>query len=1107
MDRLLSASRLNKHLGCPHQTALWLAGVKPEPIEDPTLELVRKKGFEHEALVLAGLEADLGGAVKINDKAPLAEKVASTLAAIQSNAPLIYQAAFADDSWMGLPDYLLRRDGEPIRYEPEDAKLAHKPKVEHVLQLALYAELIEKLVGDGVGEGVLRVASGDPVTFDLREFRFILRRLMGEFEAFAQTKDHVTRAVPCKACRLCDYRGRCNAEWRAADSVFFVAGVSFAQVLKLEVAGVTTLTQLANAPPEKVTGMEDKTVAKLSAQAKLQLRARDTGQIPVETILPLEPGRGFHHLPSPDAGDLYFDMEGDPFFGDGLEYLFGVWGPIAGQEPNFRGLWAHGEAEEKAAFEQLIDMFAEHLERNPNAHIYHYARYEPNALKRLAMRYATRELVLDDMLRERRFVDLLVVVRQGIRAGVESYSLKELEKIYGQVRAGDVTTAADSIVEYERWRDTGEPSILTSIESYNKDDCISTARMHAWLEGLRPAGADYQIIGETAVPKPEKIAERKALEVRKQEAAADVRASGVGDERIRELIAELIWFHQRALKPGYWAMFERQSWTDEDLIEDAESVGLVIRDPSVAPVPDKKSFLTTFRFPPQDTKLRIAETPRIAATLAYAGTIKALDPEAGVLVLRRGPGAQYPPVFSLIPSPLSRPEPPEAVLAFAERFGAASLDDDQALMEFLARAKPRLMGRREGEAIAAKDADLVKETIRAANDLDESYLFVQGPPGTGKTYTISEVVIDLLRKGHRVGVASNSHKAINKALEEVEARAKEQSFSFSGVKKARDDVPDTYFDGANIQTVTDAKAVQPHHALVGGTAYFFSRADQLGGYDYLIVDEAGQVSLGHLVAMAGAARNLILVGDQMQLAQPIQGVHPGETGMSCLDYLLSGAATVAPEYGILLNESRRMHPDICTFISEAIYEKRLRPHPSTEDRYLVPSADAHPAIRPSGISFLRTNHEGCLQSSPEEADAIAGLVESLTKQSISINGVVRPFAHTDILVVAPYNMQVNLLRQALPPNVRVGTVDKFQGQEAPVVILSMTTSRGSEAPRGTAFLFNKNRFNVAVSRAQCLAIIVHSDQLLDGAANQIEDLERLNLFAHAEARAVAISGP
>lgn len=1104
MDRLLSASRLNKHLGCAHQSALWLAGVEPEPLEDPTLKLVRDKGFEHEAKVLAVLEVELGAAVAIEDKAPIEERVAATLAAIASKAPLIYQGAFADERWMGLPDYLLRRDD--ARYEPEDAKLAHKPKVEHVLQLALYGELIEKLVGDHVRNGVLRGAGGDPVTFDLREFRFILRRLMGEFEVFAQAEDHATRAVPCKACRLCDYRSRCEGEWRAADSVFFVAGVSFAQVLKLEAAGVTTLAQLATAAPEKVAGMENKTVAKLAAQARLQLEARGSGKIPVET-LPLETGRGFHLLPTPDAGDLYFDMEGDPFFGDGLEYLFGLWGPIDAQEASFRPLWAHDEAAEKVAFQQLIDMLAAHFEQHPNAHLYHYARYEPNALKRLAMRYATRELILDDMLRERRFVDLYVVARQGLRAGVESYSLKALEKIYGHDRGGEVTTAADSIVEYERWRDTGEQAILDAIESYNKDDCASTANMRVWLEGLRPAGADYQIIGETTAPKPEKIAERKALEVRKQQAAADVRQSGVADERIRELIAELIWFHQRALKPGYWAMFERQSWTDEDLVEDSESVGAVVADHSVAPLADKRSLLTTFRFPPQDTKLKLSDTPRIASTLANAGTIKALDTDEGTLVLRRGAGSGYPAVFSLILAPLSRPEPPDAVLAFAERFASDSLDEDRALMDFLARATPRLKGRDAAEPIAAEGANLVQETIRAVNDLDGSYLFVQGPPGAGKTYTVSKVVIDLLRRGYRIGVASNSHKAINKALEEVEKRAAEQEFGFSGVKKARDEVPETYFDGDNIETVTDAKGVQAHHKLVGGTAFFFSRADQRGAYDFLIVDEAGQVSLGNLVAIAGAARNLVLVGDQMQLAQPIQGVHPGDTGLSCLDYLLNGVATVAPERGILLNESRRMHPDICGFISEAMYEGRLHPHDCTTDRHLVLADGAHAAIKPSGISFLRTRHEGCLQSSEEEAAVVAELVEALTQQSLHEAGAVRQLNNADILVVAPYNMQVNLLRQLLPPDVLVGTVDKFQGQEAPIVILSMTTSRGSEAPRGTAFLFNKNRFNVAVSRAQCLAIVVHSDQLLDGAANQIEDLKRLNLFAHAEARAVAISGP
>jgi superfamily I DNA and/or RNA helicase len=389
--------------------------------------------------------------------------------------------------------------------------------------------------------------------------------------------------------------------------------------------------------------------------------------------------------------------------------------------------------------------------------------------------------------------------------------------------------------------------------------------------------------------------------------------------------------------------------------------------------------------------------------------------------------------------------------------------------------------------------------IRAVIDLDHSYLFVQGPPGTGKTYNAAHAIIALLRAGKRVGVSSNSHKAINKLLSEVEKRAAEARFRFSGVKKGNDDKPETEFNGLNITTIMDSKDATPLHRLVGGTAFHFCREDQRGTYDYLFVDEAGQVSLGNLVAMASAAANIVLVGDQMQLPQPVQGVHPGQTGLSSLDYLLEGRATVADDRGILLNETRRLHPTLCAFVSEAIYDGRLKAHPTTAQRYLIIQPDAHAALRTAGLSFVPVAHDGCTQSSRAEAETILKLITEACKQSVVREGKETPITLKDILVVAPYNLQVNLLRQLLPQGAQVGTVDKFQGQEAAIVIISMTTSKGTEAPRGTEFLFNPNRFNVAVSRAECLAIVVHGADLLEGSWNKIEDLRRLNLFAHAEA--------
>jgi hypothetical protein len=422
----------------------------------------------------------------------------------------------------------------------------------------------------------------------------------------------------------------------------------------------------------------------------------------------------------------------------------------------------------------------------------------------------------------------------------------------------------------------------------------------------------------------------------------------------------------------------------------------------------------------------------------------------------------------------------------------------QSAWHILTRSMPRLRGRQPGSAIRNPGEDLKASVIRAVQDLDHSYLFIQGPPGTGKTYIAARVIVALLKSGKRIGVSSNSHNAIKTLLKEVEVCALEETFRFVGVKKGSEDDPETEFTGKNITTVFKSEDVTPAHRLVGGTIFHFSRDDQRGTFDYLFVDEAGQVALGNLVAMGPSATNIVLIGDQMQLAQPVQGVHPGETGLSCLEYLLQARATVPEDQGILLNITRRLHPKLCAFISEAIYDGRLTADPKTEARHLVLRPDAPATLKQAGLSFVAVDHDGCTQSSRPEAAAIRDLIAQLCAQKVVRDGKEASLNVDDILVVAPYNLQVNLLRQTLPDGVKIGTVDKFQGQEAPVVIVSMATSRGVDAPRGTEFLFNPNRLNVAISRAQCLAIVVHGTQLLEGAWTRIEDLRRLNLFALGE---------
>jgi uncharacterized protein len=266
--------------------------------------------------------------------------------------------------------------------------------------------------------------------------------------------------------------------------------------------------------------------------------------------------------------------------------------------------------------------------------------------------------------------------------------------------------------------------------------------------------------------------------------------------------------------------------------------------------------------------------------------------------------------------------------------------------------------------------------------------------------------------------------------------------------------------------------------LLAGTAWLFAdpAADQ--ALDVLFVDEAGQVALANLVAAGTSARNIVLLGDQMQLSQPVQGVHPGRSGDSVLDWLLDGAATIAPDRGIFLATSHRMHPQVCRFISDAVYDGRLEAEHGNERRTLVLGAGAHPLLRPAGIVHAAIEHEGCSQSSEPEALLAAAIYASALRQHrTDKQGVEHPMTAANILIVAPYNVQVNLLKRMLPADARVGTVDKFQGQEAELVIVSMTTSSEQDLPRHLEFLYSKNRLNVAVSRAKCLAIVIANPAL------------------------------
>ena len=1106
---LYSASDLVSFLECEHLTTLDLVNLdaplsKTEDGEQAAL--IQQKSLEHEARYLQDLQ--LSG-VSVFDATVSGQVIAAateaTRQAMAEGVPIIFQGCLHSAEFVGYVDFLRRvdRPSHPggFSYEVVDTKLARSPKAKFIIQLCLYSDLLS--VEQGFLPQNIHVVLGDRTeqSYRLADYFRYYRSVKARFLDRAKGKLDSTYPEPCAHCDLCHWRELCREQWTRDDHPCQVANITKTQISKLRSGEITTLAGLAQLKSDDhVAGMQDATLQRLRRQATLQFERRETGQ-DLFKLLEIDPAetKGFQRLPQPDSGDLFFDMEGDPLEEGGLEYLFGVYYHEDG-EPKIRPFWAHSRQEERQAFQAFMAFVMERLARYPNMHIYHYAPYEETALKRLMSLHGACEAEVDHLLRTEKLVDLYKVVRESLLTSEPRYSIKNLETFYMEKRTGEVTNAGASIVYYEQWKESQDPELLQQIQDYNEDDCRSTYLLREWLLSIRPAGLTWfnaEPGGSAEQKKSDRVhdAEARLADYANRLLCGlpEDRSEWSDDDRMRELVYQLLDFHRRADKPVWWAMFARQEMSEEELIEDPEAIGGLVSMPEQLPVTVKQSLIYTYSYPEQEFKLKVGDDCLCSDTLERAGKIEDVDEKQRLVRIKRGKrSGPLPERLSVIAAgPINNAILKEAIYRFADSVVAG--DNHYAALEaILKRMLPTISGLTSGLPIVIEDGEAISPVSSAVSRLQDSYLFIQGPPGAGKTYTGSHVIVDLLESGATVGVSSNSHKAINNLLEAVEMRAKEKRVEIRGIKKSSGQ--DSFLNGSIIRDVTDKQAVIGFGAnLVAGTAWLFADPDLDQSLNYLFVDEAGQVALANLIAMGISAKNIVLLGDQMQLQQPIQGVHPGHSGDSALDYLLQGKATISDNRGVFLGTTWRMHQDVCRFISDVVYDGRLNPEPKNQNRRLVLGSDAHPELRPTGIRFVPIEHDGCSQRSAEEAKLICDLYDSLLAQRyVDRNGSEHQMAPENILVVAPYNMQVNLLKSLLPDGARVGTVDKFQGQEAEAVLVSMVTSNGDYLPRFMEFLFSKNRLNVALSRARCLAVLVANPELMAINCHTVEQIALVN---------------
>jgi predicted RecB family nuclease len=1105
----LSATDLSQFLGCRHRTALDLAvaqGRRKAPQwRDPVAEILQQRGLDHEYRYTQALAAQ-GLAIANLQEHSGEDAAARALEAMREGVDVLFQPALRDGRWFGRPD-VLRRIETPSAfgawsYEVFDTKLAKDTRGGTILQLALYSDLLGN--AQGFIPESFYVVTPDPKTpvhtYRLQEYSAYFRLVRARLESTTQRDSDVIAAEnypePVEHCAVCRWWSNCDKRRRADDHLSLVAGMARLQSRELQVAGVTTVAELAGLPlPLQLTPRRGavETYIRVREQARVQVAGRLAGK-PIHELLPIVPGQGLARLPSPSPGDVFLDLEGDPFARDGgREYLFGwiVVGPDLRAVCASRSLWAWTDTEERAAFEALIDEIQDLWSANPGMHVYHYHHYEPSAMKRLMGRYATRESEVDRLLRAERFVDLHAVVRHSIRASVESYSIKDLEPFYSFARHVALSDARINLRLIEGALELNAAAEVTeearaAVAGYNQDDCLSALALRGWLEELRIIAES----GGAAIPRPElkegTASEKVDERVRRTQTLMSALISGLSPERsqrsdeeqARWLLAHLLDWHRRESKAPWFEFFRLRDLADGELIDEKAAVAGLTLVGRVGGTP--RNPVDRYSYPTQETDVRDGDALHLPDG-TQIGTVDAIDRIARTLDMKKaGKQADVHPLAVFAHSVVRTEVLADALF----RIGQDVLDNGvdgkgqyQVARQLLLARAPRLKGDSFQQQI---DETAVQFATRIVSSLDNTVLAIQGPPGAGKTQTGSQMICDLVRRGAKVGITAVSHKVIRNLLSTVVQAGGEIGHTVKCVHKVT-----TKGDTASaIEEVTDnADAIERLRSgrahVVGGTPWLWASPTSRGTVDVLFVDEAGQMSLANVLAASQAAKSVVLLGDPQQLEQPQQGSHPEGTDVSALDHILQGGKTIPANRGIFLPETWRLPPSICTFTSEAFYEGRLRSKPGLERQVLSGTAP----FEGSGLWVVPVLHDGNQNTSKEEAETVSRIAAILLRGQArwtDWQGVSRPVTPEDILVVAPYNSHVALLTEGLGSlGIRIGTVDKFQGQQAPIVIYSMATSCPEDAPRGMEFLYSLNRLNVATSRARCVCILVANPRLFE----------------------------
>ncbi len=1085
-------------------------GVKIKKIEATrTEDEYKKQGKEIELNYLS----KLGSFTSINEDLTNKEKLSLTKAAIRNGDNFIYQPYLRNGNFHGYPDILKKvSNGKSYSYEVIDIKRAKEPKKSHITQIHTYNFLL--IQEEGYTPNQFHIVNG--INHNLNSFKVEdsfdnFRDLKSEFENYVSMLEEKTvtelEEILLEVCLFNNKKIPQCETIPPENDLTNVVGLNKKQK-KILYPLVKNIAGLSSFKVKKIKGISEVVQKKLIKQATIQNK-KIINKKNYWELLPFIENKGFYKLPKKNNNDLFFDIEGDPTVDGGHEYLFGF---INNDLSEFTSYWAEDYKQELKAFEKTIKFLKDHYSKFPESHIYHYNHYETTALKRLSIKYDFGSDTLAELLRNNKFIDLYPVVRESIITSEPGLSIKNLEVFYMKKRNTEVISGSDSVDKFLEWKEFREKHLLTEIELYNKDDCISTKKLLEWLHSIKPVDIHYKEQEKKEKTDKQKEAENKSLEKIKkyQKIKKEVLLVNGEDLDIKQLIADMTFIYKREASVDWWMFFERLNKDYQELLEDMQCIASLKKINSFY---NEEGYpILKLKHPEQDFKINLEDTVTYLKGEVSAGPkLYSTDFKNNIIELKYSKtkidkitGERVRIDLNNLPDEIdigsynrdNSPQLMEALSRFSFNF-INKKNNYKNIISFLYKKKPKFE-----KNFQFIDESSDKALFNNILNLSNSYLFIQGPPGTGKTYKIANVIISLIGNGKKVAITSNSHKAIDNVLEVIDRIAHSKNFSFKGMRISSGNKGK--YTSSNIILQTRYKDFFTEGCcLLAATKFQMSKETYDQIFDYIFIDEAGQFSIADAIITSMSAKNTILVGDPNQLGQPSNIIHPGESGKSCISYVLGDRITIPPDQGVLLDTSYRMTPAINDFISATFYEDKLKSHISNQQRKLNFKNNSKNKFlyKEEGIILIETEHENNSQTSEEEIIIVKDIYDYLLDQTIfdfpDTSGSQiqeREITLNDILVVAPYNAQVNRISQALFEGNRTGTVDKFQGQQAPISILSMTSSDDENAPRGIDFLFDPKRLNVAVSRAQCLSVVIMNKSLFRSDINNMKQFNMINNF-------------